>query len=127
MVAYGPRRYRIRGLDKNLSYELLKVNVLVSCPALDGDGDAVHVDTLDLYQARHRAAFVKAAAVELGVTEEVIKGDLGRLLLALEAEQERLIAVAQASKAETRPDRGQGARGGARAAAAPRPHRLHSV
>ena len=101
VVAYGPRRYRIRGLDKNLSYELLKVNVLVSCPALDGDGDAVHVDTLDLYQARHRAAFVKAAAVELGVTEEVIKGDLGRLLLALEAEQERLIAVAQASKAET--------------------------
>jgi CHC2-type zinc finger protein/Toprim domain-containing protein len=100
-VAYGTRRYRIRGLDRNLSYELLKVNVLVSCPALDGGGEAVHIDTLDLYQARHRTAFVKAAAVELGVTEELIKGDLGRLLLALEAEQERLIAAAQASKADT--------------------------
>ena len=100
VVAYGTRRYRIRGLDKNLSYELLKVNVLVSCPALDDAGEAVHVDTLDLYQARHRAAFVRAAAVELGVTEEAIKGDLGRLLLALEAEQERLIAAAQASKAD---------------------------
>ena len=87
VVAYGERRYRVRGLDKNLSYELLKVNVLVSAPALDGAGEAVHVDTLDLYQARHRATFVRAAAVELGVTDDVIKGDLGRLLLALETEQ----------------------------------------
>jgi len=100
VVAYGTRRYRIRGLDRNLSYELLKVNVLVSCPALNGAGEAVYVDTLDLYQARLRAAFVKAAAVELGVAEEAVKGDLGRLLLALEAEQEKLIAAAQASKAE---------------------------
>ena len=101
VVAYGERRYRVRGLDKNLSYELLKVNVLVSAPALDGAGEAVHVDTLDLYQARHRTTFVRAAAVELGVTDDVIKGDLGRLLLALETEQERLIAAAQAAKSDT--------------------------
>lgn len=96
-LAFGERRYRVRGLEKNASYECLKVNVLASAAWIDGPGDAVHVDTLDLYQARHRQAFAKAAAVELGVTEELIKADLAKLLLALEAEQERLIRAAQAS------------------------------
>ena len=78
-----PRRYRVRGLEKNLSYEVLKVNVFASTPAFDGVGDeargeAIHVDTLDLYQARQRAAFVTAAAAELGVAEEIIKGDIGQ-------------------------------------------------
>src|SRR5581483_3165568 len=106
VVAFGPRRYRVRGLEKNLSYEVLKVNLLASAPAIEAagvdaspDGDArpqaVHVDTLDLYQARARAAFVKAAAVELGIAEEITKGDVGRLLLVLEAEQEKLICAAQ--------------------------------
>ena len=97
-IAFGERRYRVRGLEKNASYECLKVNVLASAASIDGAGDAVHVDTLDLYQARHRAAFVKAAAVELGVAEELIKADLAKLLLALESEQERLIRAAQASQ-----------------------------
>ena len=41
---------------------------------------------------------MKAAAVELGVAEEIIKGDVGRLLLVLEAEQEKLINAAQQPK-----------------------------
>lgn len=110
VVTFGPRRYRVRGLEKNLSYEVLKVNLLASAPAIEvagvdaspaGDArpQAVHVDTLDLYQARARAAFVKAAAVELGIPEEIIKGDVGRLLLVLEAEQEKLICAAQQPQA----------------------------
>jgi DNA primase len=99
VVTFGPRRYRVRGLEKNLSYEVMKVNVLASAPALDGVGEAVYIDTLDLYQARQRVAFMKQAAAELNVGEEVIKGDLGKLLLALEAEQERLISAAHAPKA----------------------------
>jgi DNA primase len=99
LLAFGARRYRVRGLEKNLSHEILKVNLLASAPALGGSGDAVHVDTLDLYQARARAAFVKCAAIELGVAEEIIKGDVGKLLLALEAEQDKLIAAAQTPKA----------------------------
>jgi hypothetical protein len=97
VLTFGPRRYRVRGLEKNLSYEVLKVNLLASAPASDGvpGGEAVHIDTLDLYQARARAAFVKAASVELGVAEEIIKGDVGRLLLVLEIEQEKLISAAQ--------------------------------
>ncbi|MFZ0007864.1 MAG: hypothetical protein WAK94_06475, partial [Steroidobacteraceae bacterium] len=62
-------------------------------------GEAVHVDTLDLYHARARAAFVEQAAIELAVPEEVVKGDLGKLLLALEAEQEKIITAALAPKA----------------------------
>ena len=72
------RRYRVRGLAKNLSHELLKVNVLVA-----GE-DAFHVDTLDLYSARQRAAFTKQASEELSVKEEVLRRDLGRVLLKLE-------------------------------------------
>jgi DNA primase len=101
VMTFGDRRYRVRGLEKNLSYEVLKVNVLASRPSIDSAGESVHVDTFDLYQARHRAAFVKQAAVELGVAEDIIKADLGKLLLALEAEQEKLITAAQAPQAST--------------------------
>jgi DNA primase len=102
ILVFGSRRYRVRGLEKNLSHELLKVNILASAPALDGvgeaGGNAVHVDTLDLYQARARAAFVKSAAIELKIAEEIIKGDVGKVLLALEVEQDKLITAAQAPK-----------------------------
>jgi DNA primase catalytic core len=88
--AFGERRYRVRGLDKNLSYEVLKVNVLVAAE------EAFYVDTLDLYSAKHRAGFMRAAAVELGVTEDVVKHDLGRVLGKLEALQEDMIQKALA-------------------------------
>lgn len=84
----GDRRYRIRGLGKNLSHELLKVNVLVS------RGERFYVDTLDLYSARQRAAFTKQAAEELEVEEDVLKRDLGRVLLKLEKLQEEQIRKA---------------------------------
>jgi DNA primase len=111
VLTFGPRRYRVRGLEKNLSYESLKVNLLAAAPMVEADRSvdrpdeshpqAVHVDTLDLYQARARAAFVKSAAAELGVAEEIIKGDIGKVLLALEAEQEKLITAALEPKAAT--------------------------
>ncbi len=98
LLTLGERRYRIRGLEKNLSYEAMKVNLLVSAPAFDGPGEAVHVDTLDLYQARPRGVFIKQAAVELGMKEDLIKRDLGRVLLKLEALQEERIRAAQEPK-----------------------------
>lgn len=81
----GPRGYRVRGLARNLSAEVLKVTLRLSC------GERLHLDTLDLYQARARSAFVKAAALELGVAESVIAGDLSALVLALEPLQEQAI------------------------------------
>jgi hypothetical protein len=86
--ARGPRSYRIRGIARNLSAESLKVTLRVSA------GDHLHLDTLDLYQARSRAAFVKAVSVELGVAEPVIAGDVSALILALEPLQEQAIRSA---------------------------------
>lgn len=92
VLVFGERRYRIRGLQKNLSYELMKVNVLVA------QNDAFHVDTLDLYAAKQRAAYIVQAAIELKVSEETIKTDLGRVLLKLEQLQEEQIRQALAPK-----------------------------
>lgn len=94
----GPRAYRVRGLARALSAEALKVTLRLSL------GERLHVDTLDLYQARSRAAFVKAAAVELGVSETVIAGDLSALVLALEPVQDAAIRGAlQPDKADETP------------------------
>jgi hypothetical protein len=68
-----------------MSYDLLKVNLLIS------QKESFHVDTLDLYCARHRTTFIKQAAVELGISEETIKRDMGRVLLKLEELQDEQI------------------------------------
>jgi predicted ArsR family transcriptional regulator len=88
-LTFGERRYRVRGLPPQLT-EALKVNVLVRSvaestdPAMAPDGAALHVDTLDLYQAKQRQMFAKSAAAELRVEEHIVQRDLGRLLLKLE-------------------------------------------
>jgi DNA primase len=89
----GPRAYRVRGLARCLLAESLKVTLRLS------SGERLYLDTLDLYQARLRAAFAKAAAVELGVAESVIAGDLSALVLALEPLQEAAIRGALSSPA----------------------------
>jgi len=88
VMSFGERRYRVRGLAKNLSYETLKVNVLVS------KADAYYVDSFDLYAARSRGQYIAQAARELAVREEIVKADLGRLLLKLEALQDARIKEA---------------------------------
>jgi DNA primase catalytic core len=95
----GDRRYRIRGLHKNMSYELLKVNMLVSGTTPRNES-AFHVDTLDLYSARQRSGFTKQAAEELGIKEEVLRRDLGRVLLKLEELQDEQIKRALQPKEE---------------------------
>ena len=101
IIPLGDRRYRVRGLEKNGALDVMKVNVLLSAPSFDEVGEAVHVDTFDLYQHRPRGSFIKQAAVELGVKEEVIKHDLGRVLLKLEHLQEQHIRSAQATQEMT--------------------------
>ncbi len=83
VLHFGPRRYRVRGLSKALSAESLKVNLLV------GQAEAFHVDTVEMYSARHRAAFLQQAAAELRVPEEALKRELGAVLLKLEELQEK--------------------------------------
>ena len=85
----GDRHYRVRGLTKNLSFELLKVNVLVT--RVNDTAGAFYVDTLDLYAARQRHSYIVHAALELRVAEDIIKADLGRVLMRLEALQEEAV------------------------------------
>jgi DNA primase len=82
---FEDRRWRVRGLDRQLSCERMKVNLMVSRLELS------HIDTLDLYASRPRKTFVREAAAELYVEEAAVKRDLGRVLGELEARQEALI------------------------------------
>jgi DNA primase len=95
-MAQGDRRWRVRGIAKNTSFDALRVNVLVG-----REGHGFHVDTLDLYSARHRRAFIAEAAAELSLEERVVKRDLGQLLLRLEALQEEQIRKALEPKEKT--------------------------
>ena len=82
------RRYRVRGLAKNLAVDVLKVNLMVA------QGEAFHVDTLDLYAAKARAGYIAQAAQETGIADAILKADLGRVLLALEGLQDESIQKA---------------------------------
>ena len=100
------RRWRVRGLPKNLAIGVLKVNVLVASAPVEVASTGVpsivpsagpgpfHVDTLDLYAARARAVFVQQAANELKMPEAPLKTDLGRVLLKLEALQDERLREA---------------------------------
>ena len=72
------REYRVGGLDKLTGADALKVALRLSV------GDAFHLDTLDLARDLDRRRFVERAAEETRLHADLIKRDLGRLLLALE-------------------------------------------
>jgi DNA primase catalytic core len=93
-ISLGDRRYRVRGLGKNLSEEILRVNLLAV------RGEAMHVDTLDLNVDRQRMAFCRRAAEELEVKEEVIRKDLGKVFLQLETMRNEQIRKALDPKEE---------------------------
>lgn len=82
LLTLGEREYRVRGLAKNASFEVLKVNVRLWCQ------ERFYLDTFDFYRAKERASFTAAAATETNLEPDLIKRDLGKLLLALEAHQE---------------------------------------
>jgi DNA primase len=84
-ITQGDRRYRVLGLEKNTTVGLLRVNLLVT------RGESLHVDTFDLYSSRHRVMYSKQAGEELGVKEEVVSRDLGRVLWKLEELQRQMI------------------------------------
>ena len=89
----GERRWRVRGLSKTATPGSLKVNLLCS-----REGGGFHVDTLELYSARQRAAFLKQAAEELGLEERILKKDLGEVLQRIEEQQEKAARAEQQEK-----------------------------
>lgn len=107
-LTLGDRHYRVRGLEVNApgggggggGGGGLKVNLLARC------GEGFHADTLDLYSARQRNSFAEAAAIELNLAAEILRRDLGRLLLALEAVQDERRALVRAAGSSTDPPTG---------------------
>ncbi len=93
VMVHGDRRWRVRGLDQVISHGALRVNVLAA------RGERFHLDTLDLYSARARQAFITATAAELGLGAETVKADLGRILLASEERAEQAITAASTPRA----------------------------
>ncbi len=88
-------------MEKNLSDQALRVNLLVS--RKNGRGETTfHVDTFDLCAARQRTVFMKQASEELGVKEDVIRHDLGHVFLQLEAlRDEQIKKTLQPEEKET--------------------------
>ena len=84
----GDRRYRVRGLGKNTTYDVMKVNVLVTRQ------EDFHIDTFDMHLDRQRGVFIKRTAEELNVNEDIIRKDVGRLFFALEKRQVEAILKA---------------------------------
>jgi DNA primase len=77
-VIFGPRVYRVLGLKKNTSLGVMRVNVRVTGANARGEF-CYHGDTLDMEMARQRAMFSKQAAYELGLKEEAMHREVGRL------------------------------------------------
>ncbi len=85
------RTYQVRGIEKNPSYEQLKVWIKGQ------RGTFLHIDTVELYTARQRQAWIKQASLELGLSEEAMKADLAKLLRAVELRQDELIRARQSA------------------------------
>jgi DNA primase catalytic core len=103
-LRFGVRRWRVRGLDRATGGgEALKLNVMAAVGEDGAPPGAFHVDTLDLYSARARAAFVEAAAAELGVPAASMKTELGQVLLAVEQLLDARAAAAAEPAAPSEP------------------------
>jgi DNA primase catalytic core len=94
-VTLDDRAYVVRGIEKNSGYEQLKVWIKVQRATY------LHIDTVELYAARQRQGWCRQASIELGVSEEAMKGDLAQLLRAVELRQDELIRARQAPKTTT--------------------------
>ena len=84
------REYRVGGLEKTLGTDTLKVALRLKV------GERFHLDQVDLARDADRRRFAERAAEETGLTPELLKRDLGRVLLAAEQAQAELAQPAEA-------------------------------
>ena len=78
------REYRVAGLDQLAGAGALKVALRLRW------GERFHLDQLDLARDADRRRFVERAAEETGLTPEILKRDMGKLLLAVELYQREM-------------------------------------
>jgi DNA primase len=91
-LTFGDRRYRVRGLEKNTVSDITKVNLYAS------RGDGFHIDSLNLQTAQQRSSFARLAAIEMGVKEDVVRHDIGKVLLKCEELQDEQLRKALGTK-----------------------------
>jgi hypothetical protein len=90
------REYRVGGLGKTLGSDGLKVTLRLKVGSEGAGGTPrFHMDSLDMTRDADRRRFVERAAEETGVSVDVLKRDVGRLLLALEQAQVELARPAE--------------------------------
>jgi len=92
------REYRVGGLEKTLDGDALKIALRLKV------GERFHLDTLDLARDAERRRFIERAAEETGLTPDLLKRDLGRLLLAVEQEQAELRHAGRGGAPEQGPE-----------------------
>ena len=86
----GERRYRVGGLARNTGLDTLKITLRL------WSGGRFHLDQLDLCKDIDRRRFCERAAHECRLEAELIKRDLGKLLLACEAAQDARLGAEHA-------------------------------
>jgi len=96
LLRLGQREYRVGGLDKNNSLEVLKIALRLR------HGEDFHLDSFDMTRDGERRRFIERAAEETRLEKDLIKRDLGRLLLLLEQAQTARINAAMAPDAGPR-------------------------
>jgi DNA primase catalytic core len=97
-MSLDEREYRVSGLEKTLGADHLKITLRLTSHRAGGDD--VHLDQVDLVRDVERRRFIERAAEETGLTQELLKRDLGKLLLAVEQAQMELLKPVDKASAE---------------------------
>lgn len=97
LFTFGDRKWRVRSVARNTSHADLRVNILVS-----RERAGFHLDTVDMYSAKQRATFIRQTAIEIGVGDDVVKKEMGAVLLELEARVDEQIR-AKLAPVESKP------------------------
>ena len=95
----GERVYQVRGLDKNHTLEVMKMTLRLMEPR-----GLFHLDQVDLCKDLDRRRFCERAAEETRLDREMIKRDLGKLLLACERTQENRLNAPQEAESTAAPN-----------------------
>ena len=89
LLVIDGREYRVGGLEKTLGTDALKIALRLKV------GDRFHLDTVDLAKDGERRRFIERAAEETGLHADLLRRDVGRLLLAVEQAQAELARPAE--------------------------------
>ncbi|MGK5095000.1 toprim domain-containing protein, partial [Deltaproteobacteria bacterium TL4] len=88
-ISYEDRDYRLLGVDQCSSIMTLKVHLRIT------QGEAIFTDKIDLASRFQRERLIVSASEELRVKKDILKADIGKLLLATETLVEKLLTEAE--------------------------------